>query len=187
MFNSYYDRKGKDHFYKLLKPHADSSALLPADFIDWGQASQFETAIGVGECAGVVIDLVATLFLEAEEKLEQAEISLKEALYADSAYHSYSAFVHAAKALLLGKGVSCNTQHGIINDFDKHFIQTAEIMIAGSSFPELVLRISKNEPSQEFAEKYFAESKDFLEKVRIVREEQLKPKEHVREPEAATA
>src|SRR3712207_3988328 len=61
-FNNYYQRKGKDYFYQLLKPLASLDKLIESDFIDWGHNEKFETAIGVGECAGVMIDLVATLF-----------------------------------------------------------------------------------------------------------------------------
>ena len=58
LFNDFYDRFGKDHFYQLLKPLADLSTLTPDEFVDWGHEEIFETAIGVGECAGVMIDLV---------------------------------------------------------------------------------------------------------------------------------
>ena len=58
LFNDFYDRLGKDHFYQLLKPIADLTTLTPDEFIDWGHEETFVTAIGVGECAGVVIDLV---------------------------------------------------------------------------------------------------------------------------------
>ena len=68
----------------------------------------------LGECAGVVIDLVQTLFFEAEEKLEWAAEALKENRYADGIYHTYTAFVNGAKGLLLGDNVRCNTQAGII-------------------------------------------------------------------------
>ncbi|MGZ4060773.1 MAG: nitrite/sulfite reductase, partial [Bacteroidia bacterium] len=74
-FNNYYDKKGKDYFYQLLKPHADNSTLVPEEYIDWGHSEEFKTEIGVGECAGVMIDLVATLIFEAEEKLDLAENS----------------------------------------------------------------------------------------------------------------
>jgi sulfite reductase (ferredoxin) len=73
LFNSYYDRRGKDYFYQLLKPLADNSSLKDVDYIDWGAEEKFKPEIGVGECAGVVIDLVATLFYEAEEKLQWSE------------------------------------------------------------------------------------------------------------------
>jgi hypothetical protein len=38
-----------------------------------GQEEKFATAIGVGECAGVMIDLISTLIMEAEEKIAASE------------------------------------------------------------------------------------------------------------------
>lgn len=67
-FHAYYDRQGKNYFYTLLKPLSDLTNLSDDEYIDWGHQETFATAIGVGECAGVVIDLVATLIYEAEEK-----------------------------------------------------------------------------------------------------------------------
>jgi sulfite reductase (ferredoxin) len=172
-FNSYYDKKGKDYFYQLLKPHADNSTLQPEEYVDWGHTEQFKTEIGVGECAGVMIDLVATLLFEVEEKIDWAESSFIAELYADSIYHSYSAIVNAAKALLLGKSVPTNTQHGIINDFDKNFVETKEITVDGT-FKEFVLQINQNEPSRQFAEKYLEQAKAFLAQAKQYREAQLK-------------
>jgi sulfite reductase (ferredoxin) len=164
-FNSYYDRKGKDYFYQLLKPLGDNSSLLADEFIDWGQNEKFKTEIGVGECAGVVIDLVATLFLEAEEKLESAAEAFEEGRYGDSIYFSYAAQINAAKALLTEKQVHCNTQQGIINDFDKHFVD-AGLFDLGGKFSELVLRIKENTATKHFAEVYFNGANYFLFKVK---------------------
>lgn len=172
-FNSYYDKQGKDYFYQLLKPHADNSTLLPEEYIDWGHTEQFKTEIGVGECAGVMIDLVATLLYEVEEKIDWAENSYADQLYSDSIYHSYSAMVNAAKALLLGKSVPTNTQHGIINDFDKFFVETNEIKVNGT-FKDAVLKINKQEPSKAFAEEFLKESKAFLAQAKAYREAQVK-------------
>ena len=61
-FNDYYDRQGEKYFYSLLKPLADLTTLGDTDFVDWGRDEIFQTEIGVGECASVIIDLVATLF-----------------------------------------------------------------------------------------------------------------------------
>ena len=60
-FLDYYDAKGEKYFYEILKPFADVTNLTEADFVDWGNADNYVKAVGVGECAGVVIDLVATL------------------------------------------------------------------------------------------------------------------------------
>jgi sulfite reductase (ferredoxin) len=168
LFNTYYDRRGKDYFYQLLKPLADNTSLIGSDFIDWGQEEKFKPEIGIGECAGVVIDLVTTLFYEAEEKLQWSKETLEEARWGDSIYYTYAALISGAKALLLDKQVHVNTHHVLINDFDKHFIETGEIKIS-SSFKELALRINSNEPSQTFASEYYADATDFLRKVKTFR------------------
>jgi sulfite reductase (ferredoxin) len=129
-FNDYYDKQGKDYFYQLLKPLADLTTLTPEEYVDWGHEETFQTAIGVGECAGVVIDLVATLLLEAEEKLGWARQSFAGQAWSDAIYHAYAVFVSSAKALLLDKGVNCSTQHTIIKEFDAHYVDTAEIVLA---------------------------------------------------------
>ncbi|MBC7865390.1 MAG: HEPN domain-containing protein, partial [Bacteroidia bacterium] len=171
-FNSYYDRKETNYFYQLLKPLADNSTLKADDFLDWGQTEKFKTEIGVGECAGVVIDLVATLFSDAEEKSELAAETLENGQFGDSIYFSYAAFINAAKALLTQKQIHCNTQHGIINDFDKHFVETG-LFSFGGSFRDLVLRINQNEPTKVFAETYFNSANYFLFKVKKYRSDQL--------------
>lgn len=170
-FNNYYDKKGKDYFYQLLKPHADNSSLVADDYIDWGHTEQFKTEIGVGECAGVLIDLVATLIFEAEEKLDWAKASLVDGLFADSIYHSYAAIISSAKALLLDKSVPTNTHHGIVNDFDKQYVETNEIKLK-TTFKEFVLQINQNEPSEEFAENYLTEATGFIEQAKTIRSKQ---------------
>lgn len=168
-FNSYYDRKGKDHFYQLLKPIGDNSNLKENEFFDWGSEDKFKTEIGVGECAGVIIDLVQTLFYEAEEKLAFSAEAFTNKQFGDSIYYSYAAFIHAAKGLLLNEGKHVNTHHALIGDFDKFFTETGLFKLE-TSFRDLVLQINKNEPSEDFATTYFNEAKKFLESVKLYRE-----------------
>jgi sulfite reductase (ferredoxin) len=164
-FHAYYDEKGKDYFYQLLKPLADSTLFTDSDFVDWGHEETFQTAIGVGECAGVVIDLVATLIFEAEEKFSWAVEAFEKQAWSDAIYYSYSVFVSGAKALLLDLGVNSSTQSGIIKEFTERF----EGQFVDGSFSDLVLQINKNEPSADFAESYLAQANDFLEKVKSYR------------------
>jgi sulfite reductase (ferredoxin) len=59
-FNDYYRRQvaaEKMYFYKLLKPLADLETLTNIDYIDLGHDEKYVTEVGVGECAGVMIDL----------------------------------------------------------------------------------------------------------------------------------
>ena len=169
LFNDFYDRLGKDHFYQLLKPIADLATLTPDEFIDWGHEETFVTAIGVGECAGVVIDLVSTLVLEAEEKLQWAITSFENRAYSDSIYHSYSVFISGAKALLLDKGINSSTQTGIMRDFDEQY-KDSPILEGIESFTDLALQINKNEPTAEFAQNYLAATVDFVQRIKLAKE-----------------
>lgn len=117
-----------------------------------------------------MIDLVATLLFEAEEKFEWAENALAENRWADSIYHSYSVYISAAKALLLDKSVSVSTQNQVITKFDDNFVQTGEFKLAQESFASLVLQINQNEPSETFAKQYIEEAKTFLAQASLFRQ-----------------
>jgi sulfite reductase (ferredoxin) len=173
LFNDYYDRQGKNYFYTLLKPLADLNTLKPDDYVDWGHVEEFATAIGVGECAGVMIDLVATLLFESEDKANWAAEALKAGQYADAIYHSYSVFVGTAKALLLAKGVNGNTQVGVIKDFDTHFVQEGTFSFE-PDFSTIVMQINQNEPTADFAASYLADAFRFLEAATAYRGAEVK-------------
>jgi sulfite reductase (ferredoxin) len=164
-FNNYFDRKGKNYFYELLKPLASLDALVQSDFIDWGQEVPFETAIGVGECAAVMVDLVAILFVEADEKLADAKGAFESEKWADAIYLAYSAQVNAAKAMLLDIDVNCSTQMKVISEFTKNFDE---------GFQESILRINKENPTKEFAVDYIRDAVTFCSETKKQREENLK-------------
>ncbi|HEY8927908.1 MAG TPA: nitrite reductase [Mucilaginibacter sp.] len=169
-FHAYYDRQGKDYFYQLLKPLADLTTLTEEEFVDWGHQETFATAIGVGECAGVIIDLVATLLFESDEKFGWANEAFADGRWADAIYHAYNTFISSAKALLLDKNINTSTQAGVIKEFDNNYVNTNEINVEGT-FNDLVLQINKNEPSQEFAAAYLKQAGGFLNTVKAKREE----------------
>ncbi len=173
-FNSYYDRKGFDYFYRLLKPYSDTANIQEHEYRDWGKDEHFKTAIGVGECASVIIDLVATLLYEAEEKLASAAEAFSDSRHNDSIYFSYAAIISTAKVLLLEKQVHVNTHHSLISDFDKHFVETGEIILSGESFRNFTLQINQREPSPAFAEEYFDKARSFFEKAVLYRNAQRK-------------
>ncbi|MCH1453924.1 MAG: nitrite/sulfite reductase, partial [Flavobacteriaceae bacterium] len=77
-FFTYYDRKTKDYYYQNLKHYSDVDQLTADDFIDWGVKEKYEKAIGIGECAGVTIDLVETLLYDAQEALGWAQEAIQE-------------------------------------------------------------------------------------------------------------
>lgn len=169
-FLDYSQQRGDRYYYELLKPLASLESLQAEDYIDWGQQEKFATAIGVGECAGVMIDLVATLILEAEEKIAASEECLSTGAWADGIYHAYAAQIHTAKALLLQQGIQCNTQHGILKDFDTHFTEKGNYT-ATESFKTAVMRMNETAPSEAFAHEYLQQAKEFIEFAKVFREQ----------------
>ena len=159
-FNSYYDRKGKNYFYQNLKKYSESKNLSKNDYIDWGNESKYKKSIGIGECAGVVIDLVQTLFFESKEKLDLANSCILNNQFSDSIYHSYSAQIQSAKALLISKDIMCNSQSNIIENFDKNFTY---LFKEYGSFSNLIYRIKKNKPNKEFAHDYYKQAINIID------------------------
>lgn len=181
-FNQYYQRQTKNYFFRLLKPIADLSTVQDDDYRDWDHDELFKTEIGVGECASVMVDLVATTITEGQEKMNLAKENYASGNWADAIYHAYNVLITGAKGLLMTKDVNTNTQYGIINDFEtnfgKEFIYEtpAEFLLADKAetpFRSLAFSINKFEPTQEFAA-YFLDSADkFLDFVRNTRGAQL--------------
>jgi sulfite reductase (ferredoxin) len=171
-FLNYYDAKGEKYFYEFLKPLADVTNLTEADFVDWGNADNYVKAVGVGECAGVVIDLVATLLVEAKDKLTFSQEALNDQKWSDSIYLTYAGFVNAAKALLLAEKQKTNHHAGIIDLFDTVFVETNTIALA-TTFKELVYQIKDNEPSESFAKQYLEQATAFFATIEEYREKDL--------------
>ena len=171
-FLNYYDAKGEKYFYEFLKPLADVTNLTEADFVDWGNADNYVKAVGVGECAGVVIDLVATLLVEAKDKLTFSQEALNDQQWSDSIYLTYAGFVNAAKALLLAEKQKTNHHAGIIDLFDTVFVETKKIQLT-TTFKELVYQIKDNEPSEAFAKRYLEQATAFFATIEEYREKDL--------------
>ena len=171
-FPDYYAEKGQMYFYDFLTHLSTVDDLTDDDFIDWGNSEKYKQEIGIGECAGVVIDLIATLLFESEEKIQHAQEKLEEEKWAASIYHAYASMVNSAKALLTSENTKVNTHASIIKDFDEKFVADGRIEVLGG-FENMVLQINKNEPTKEFATSYLKNARLFLETVEKYREQEL--------------
>ncbi|WP_299012046.1 HEPN domain-containing protein [uncultured Polaribacter sp.] len=169
LFVHYYKEKGEKYFYNFLQDLQDVTNLTQEDFIDWGEEEKYVKAIGVGECAGVVIDLIATLFLESQEKIDNAEEAYNSKIYSGAIYYAYQSLVNTAKAMLLAENKKTNTHASIIAQFDELFIASGKIELS-TSFSELIYQINKNAPTKEFCLQYINDSKALLIKVKNFRE-----------------
>ena len=124
-FNDYYDRKTEKYFYTLLKPLADLSTLQSGDFVDWGHEVKFETAIGVGECAGEVVTRFQFELTAAERLVFEAGLQLDGATEQRAGETAYAAFLKAARALVQAQydDIS-NEPEEIIAEFKRRFFDT---------------------------------------------------------------
>lgn len=159
-FADYFLRVGDRYHYDLLQPHVDGDA--PDLFVDWGSDQAFQPEIGVGECAGVVIDLVSTLLLEAREKLELGCEALTEGRWGHGIYHAYAAQIAGAKALLVRDGHKTNTYADILESFDREFVASGQIVLEAGSFTGQVLSYLGGHSSKDFAQAYFNTAEAFL-------------------------
>jgi len=172
-FNHFYQRVGgRKYFYTLLKNLADVSDATEDILMDWGEDHHYKQEIGVGECAGVILDVIGTIINDAKEKLDLSIAALGQEAYSDSIYYAYTTYVIGAKAVLLSEDIKCNTQSKIISDFTD-LVADRQIMELPYQFDHMVLSINTNAPSKEFAEIYVREAEAFLSKVINARTAQL--------------
>ncbi|MBI5915794.1 MAG: nitrite/sulfite reductase [Bacteroidetes bacterium] len=177
-FNQYFRQRGERYFYDLLKPLADVSDLQEGEVFDWDQSQEYVQAIGVGECAGVAFDVVGAIIGDAQAKLKAAQNYLTKPAFAEAIYSAYTAYIIGAKAALLAKDVRCNTHIGILEDFQKHYVATADFILENgdTDFVEQVLQVNQHEPEADFAKNYVAQTAVFLKKIIRLRESQLAEK-----------
>ncbi|MEM1359070.1 MAG: nitrite/sulfite reductase, partial [Bacteroidota bacterium] len=169
-YNDYVQRQGKRYFYDVLKPLSDPKTITPEEFYDWGQDHEYRQEIGVGECAGVSIDVIGAILNDASNKVIAAGEALKAGALPDAAYHAYSAMITGAKALLLAEDVKVNTHIKLLSDFTEHF---GDRFSEAMPFTDFVLRIKNTEPTTEFVSTYLADARAFVSKAIQARESQL--------------
>ena len=164
-FLSYFHATDKKYFYDLLKPLASIDNIGEDDLRDWGQESAYVQEIGVGECAGVMTDMVGLIIGEAKNKIALARLAMANNGEKDAIYHAYNTFIIGAKALLLANDIACNTQIKILEDFQTNFVEKGDFSIEGGDFVTYVLRLKESLPSRDFVSGYLRDAENFLQDV----------------------
>ncbi len=163
-FRDFYTRYGKNYFYELLKSIADVKEWTDNELLDWGSEQRFFPEIGIGECAGVKIDLVKTLIYEAEEKIDQANYFLTEGKLNDALYTIYSALVEGAKAFLIKKGDKTNSKKQIADEFEAYF-HLVKDELNELSFVALLNKSNAYSAEFSFVETYLKQAERFLKRI----------------------
>ncbi len=167
-FKQYFDRRGKIYFYDLLKELADTTSLSENDFVDWGAEQQFQRSIGVGECAGVLLDVVDSVFADARDKLDLSKYAIQDGAYADAVYHAYASMIHSAKGILLSLDIKCNSHQQIIQSFEDHVL-AADLIELEASFSERIMEIKERVAGRDFSEAYLHFAREFYLKTKGLR------------------
>lgn len=163
-FRDYYLRFGKLYFYDLIKEIADVSHYEEDELLDWGFEEKYAPKIGVGECAGVKIDLVKTLVYEAEEKIEEARYFLNEKKFNDALYTLYSGLIQGAKAFLVKKGDKTNSKNQIASAFEAYYPLVKED-VKELSYQDFLNKHKAAFPEQDFVKSYLLQAQRFLKRI----------------------
>ncbi len=116
--------------------------------------------------------LKASLYFDADEKIELAWEAFETGAYLESIYYAYYAFISAARVLLLEKRIYAFTVDGLLTEFDKTFQFHRPFSYEGL-FANLVKQKERFEASQEFAKDYFLQSCKFVTEAISYREKEF--------------
>ena len=145
-FQSFVARKGKKDLKETLQgfitvpPHEES----PEYYSDWGDPRQYSIKdLGVGECAGEVINPIDFALEAAEREVFEAQIQLDENDLEKADALAYSAMLQAARGLVsIQIDHPANEANDIVEEFKKHLLETELFndKFAGSKFATYLLK-----------------------------------------------
>ena len=122
-FLSYFDRLGARYFERLVARYSEAPAYdeHPEFYRDFGANEDFSLAgRGAGECGAGVFEVI-------QEDL----------VAADKAEDPFDKLVHAARSLLITRGVDARDPDSVFREFEKHFVDTG---LATEDFRSLLAR-----------------------------------------------
>jgi len=153
-FQNFIKRKGK----KDLKATVDQFTTVPPHetnpeyYSDWGDPRQYSIKdLGVGECAGEVINPIDFALEAAEREVFEAQLELDNKQLKKADELAYSAMLQAAKGLVSTQiPHPANDADDIVAEFKKYFVETELFNdnFAGSKFAKYLLRRHENTPTE---------------------------------------
>ncbi|MCB1214948.1 MAG: nitrite/sulfite reductase [Deltaproteobacteria bacterium] len=127
-FQDFIKRIGKLEVKKSLEDlsKAPSFEEDPSFYNDWGDPRVYTTGdIGIGECAGEVVNLIDFDLADAEREVFEAQVLLDEGKSQEAGNKAYWAMLHAAKGLVKTQFLDVKEEaEEIIQEFRKRFYDT---------------------------------------------------------------
>ncbi len=93
----------------------------PGYYRDMRQPWQYKRSIGIGECAGEVVDQAEFLLEDADRIHFESTLHLERSRYGEASAKAFEACKKAADALLFTKGLWLSDRYDTVAEFQKHF------------------------------------------------------------------
>ena len=127
-FQDWIKRIGKAECKKMI----DNFTAIPSHdedpffYSDWADPREYSTGdIGIGECAGEVVDPIEFALTACEREVFEAQLKLDAGEIEKASVMAWEAMLHAAQALIkLRLGVVSEDPARVVEDFRTHFYDT---------------------------------------------------------------
>ena len=96
----------------------------PDFYHDSRQPWEYTKNIGVGECAGAVVDQAEFMLEDADRLNFEATLALEEGRHQQAAELSYQAVTKAADGILFTRGLLLSDKYDTVDEFRSHFYET---------------------------------------------------------------
>lgn len=98
----------------------------PELYEDNRQPWEYKKSLGVGECAGAVIDQAEFMLEDADRLNFEAALALDEGRWEEAATKSLDASMKASDGLLFTRGLLLSDKYDTVEEFRKHFYDTSQ-------------------------------------------------------------
>ena len=119
----------------------------PDFYRDIRQPWQYKRSIGVGECAGEVVDQAEFMLEDADRIHFESTLDLERDRFGDASTKAFEACKKAADALLFTKGLWLSDRYDTVAEFRKHFCDNDSFY---KPFADNFLRTAQEGPSEDF-------------------------------------
>ncbi len=165
-FTEFLSRVGEKTLRGILEKHIHIKEGIDY-FKDFGSDKEFSLEeVGVGECMGIVADMVETSISEAERMISQAKAHIQQGFEEDASVHLKEALTVVCKGMLVPFGIKAEGEEAII--------KFAEHVIGRRYVDEKFLNLLKKEnPSVGEVEEFISECRKAYELLKKQTKEKL--------------
>jgi sulfite reductase (ferredoxin) len=171
-FQAWVGRLGRKEWRKLLDrfTHVPPHEQDPTYYADWGDPREYTIGdIGVGECAGEVVNFTDMELQASEREVFEAQVQLDDGAPDEAARRAYKAMVVAARALTRRRNANVgDAPDEVVREFRAHLYDTRVFHdpYAGGKFAHYLFRVHEqgtNGESHESAHQLIEEAQLFVE------------------------